>query len=155
MIQWKDVERQIRKSDNCSYHINRTNAHNIYIYTCIYIFIYIYLHPQSGSLFWPLSEKAPLENQRQILMGRGISLLSTIFTHQITRNQFLLKEMPITKEVHFLAPQAEKYLHINTLFHEKKVSTYPAVFFQSGSSRIYFLFDRGNNANKLSPSFTS
>ena len=63
--------------------------------------------------------------------------------------------MPITKEVHFLAPQAEKYLHINTLFHEKKVSTYPAVFFQSGSSRIYFLFDRGNNANKLSPSFTS
>jgi hypothetical protein len=37
--------------------------------------------------------------------------------------------MPITKEVHFFAPQAEKYLQFNTLFHEKTVSTYPAVFF--------------------------
>ena len=36
--------------------------------------------------------------------------------------------MPKTKEVHFLAPQAEKYLQFNTLFHEKKVSTYPAAF---------------------------
>ena len=61
----------------------------VYANLCIYIYIiYIYLHPQSGSLFWPLSEKAPLENQRQILMGRGISLLSTIFTHQITQTSF-------------------------------------------------------------------
>ena len=102
----------------------------------IYIKYDIFLHPQSGSLFWPLSEKAPLENQRQISMGRGISLLSTIFTHQNTPNWFLLQEVPITKGGHCLLLK-QKHIH-NSIrcFMQKRFQRILQLLFQSGSSRM-------------------
>lgn len=62
-------------------------------------------------------------------MGRGISLLLTIFTHQNTPNWFLLQEVPITKGGHCLLLKQETYSQFNTVYHAKKVSTYLTVTF--------------------------
>ena len=47
--------------------------------------------------------------------------------------------MPITKEVHFFAPQAEKYLQFNTLFHEKRFQHILQCFFKVAHQEFIFL----------------